>query len=157
MKKLISAAAAVALSATTATKKHAVACVGIFFPPTDLLAFAGDDKEWVGKTEVNRLLRAMAMDLRDPESNEMTLKESLRKLSPALLVSGDEPPFLVIHGDADPVVPLDQSKRLVDALKSKNVPAELIIKKGGGHPWFTIPKEVGVIADWMDERLKNAD
>lgn len=144
-----------ALAATRATDaSHTVACVGIFFPPTDLLVLSGADKQQDTKSEASLLLRAIAMDGRNPKKNSLNLKEALRELSPALLVSGNEPPFLVIHGDADPVVPLDQSQRLVSALTAKEVPAELIIKKGGGHPWLTIPKEVGVIADWMDGRLK---
>lgn len=63
------------------------------------------------------------------------------------------PPFLLIHGDADPLVPLQQSQKMLAALKAKNVPAELIVKAGGGHPWFTIHEEVQVIADWFDKQL----
>ena len=32
------------------------------------------------------------------------------------------------------------------------MPAELIIKKGGGHPWPTIHEEVQVMADWFDKQ-----
>ena len=63
------------------------------------------------------------------------------------------PPFLIIHGDADPVVPLSQSEKLQSALKACNVPCELIVKKGGAHPWPTIHEEVQVIADWLDKQL----
>ena len=33
------------------------------------------------------------------------------------------------------------------------MPAELIVKPGGGHPWLTIHEEVKVIADWFDGHL----
>jgi dipeptidyl aminopeptidase/acylaminoacyl peptidase len=59
----------------------------------------------------------------------------------------------LIHGDADPVVPLQQSRRLVEAVKAAGGSAELIIKKGGGHPWLTIPEEVKTMADWFDRQL----
>ena len=131
--------------------KHRVACVAVFFPPTDLLAFAeaSDSKE----REVDVLLQALGRTMRTIEPEQTPLDEVLRKLSPALMVSGDEPPFLLIHGDADPVVPLEQSERLLKALKEEDVSAELIVKKGGAHPWLTIPVEVAKLADWMDVKL----
>ena len=64
------------------------------------------------------------------------------------------PPFLIIHGDADPVVPLQQSEALLKALKDKEMDAQLIVKPGGGHPWLTIREEVVVSADWLDQKLK---
>ena len=64
------------------------------------------------------------------------------------------PPFLLIHGDADPVVPLQQSQRMLDALNRAGVPAELIVKKGGGHPWLTMHEEVKVMSDWFNRQLE---
>ena len=75
------------------------------------------------------------------------------QISPARLVSAGLPPFLLIHGDADQVVPLQQSQRMLAELKRHDVPAELIVKSGGGHPWLTIPVEVMKLADWFDEQL----
>ena len=63
------------------------------------------------------------------------------------------PPFLLIHGDADPLVPLQQSQAMLAALKAKGVPAELIVKPGGGHPWLTLRVEVAVMADWFGKKL----
>ena len=79
--------------------------------------------------------------------------EKLRQVSPARLVTDKAPPFLLIHGDADPLVPLQQSEKMVAALAAVKVPAELIVKKGGGHPWLTINEEVKVMADWFDKQL----
>jgi len=42
---------------------------------------------------------------------------------------------------------------MLAALKEAGVPAELIVKKGGGHPWPTLHEEVQVIADWFDRQL----
>lgn len=33
--------------------------------------------------------------------------------------------------------------------------SELIVKKGGGHPWLTMNEEVKVLADWFDRQLGN--
>ena len=62
-------------------------------------------------------------------------------------------PFLIIHGDADPLVPLQQSRKMIEVLKAAGGSAELIVKKGGGHPWMTINEEVKVMADWFDQHL----
>jgi len=48
---------------------------------------------------------------------------------------------------------LQQSKKLVETLKAAGGSAELIVKKGGGHPWMTIHEEVKVMADWFDQLL----
>jgi len=39
------------------------------------------------------------------------------------------------------------------ALKKAEVPAELIVKPGGGHPWPTLHEEVAVIANWFEKQL----
>ena len=144
------------LSAVTANDEAAVSAVGVFFPPTDLLAFAGDEIDLNSGGQVNRLLGGLAFSGRLEGVSRNEMKEALEKLSPARLVTGKEPPFLLIHGDADRVVPLKHSQMMIDALKSKDVEAKLIVKAGGGHPWLTIHEEVAVIADWMDEQLKPA-
>ena len=53
--------------------------------------------------------------------------------SPINHVSGDDAPFLVVHGTADPLVHLDQASRFVDALKRAGVEAELVEVEGAGH------------------------
>ena len=50
-------------------------------------------------------------------------------------------------------MPLQQSKKMVDALKAAGGAAELIVKAGGGHPWLTLPEEVEVLATWFDQQL----
>ncbi len=56
-----------------------------------------------------------------------------RKGSPITYVTPDDPPFLLIHGDADPVVPFKQSELMLAALEAKGVDARLIRIGGGGH------------------------
>ncbi len=59
-----------------------------------------------------------------------------RRLSPLTYVRKGLPPILSIHGDADSVVPYDQSVRLTRALKAAGDDAELITVPGG-HQGFT--------------------
>jgi acetyl esterase/lipase len=59
--------------------------------------------------------------------------ELAKKLSPITYPRKGLPPVLSIHGDADPVVPYDQSVRLTKALKAAGDQAELITVPGGQH------------------------
>ena len=76
-----------------------------------------------------------------------------RKVSPALNISRKTPPFIIWHGDADPLVPLQQSEFFVEKLKEAGTDVELHVKAGGAHPWLTIAEEVGHVADWFDAKL----
>jgi acetyl esterase/lipase len=133
--------------------------VGIFFPPTDFLHYRGTAADF-GKDERSaRQIRELVGVTNDPNAKKIddaTLAEMARKISPALLVERKQPPFLIIHGDADPLVPLRQSEHLIEALKKAGGQAKLIVKPGGGHPWPTINEEVKVMADWFDQQLKPA-
>jgi acetyl esterase/lipase len=53
--------------------------------------------------------------------------------SPITHVTPDDPPFLLIHGERDELVPYDQSQLMYDRLVQSNVPAELMIVQRAGH------------------------
>lgn len=57
--------------------------------------------------------------------------------NPITYIDENDPPFLIIHGDADPLVPYCQSLLLDQALKKHGVASELMIVPGAGHggPW----------------------
>jgi acetyl esterase/lipase len=55
------------------------------------------------------------------------------KADPITYVTEDDPPFLIMHGDKDMLVPLHQSELLLDALRKAGVSASLYVVKGGGH------------------------
>jgi len=125
--------------------------VGVFFPPTDFLDYGPvhikvRTDPFLGKTVRALLFRDGFDDLTDEE-----IEKRMIKYSPARRVTSKSPPFLFIHGDTDPLVPLQQSETMVAALKDANVPAELIVKPGGGHPWPTIAEEVQIMANWFDK------
>ena len=63
----------------------------------------------------------------------MTVPDLAHDASALHHVSLDDPPTLIMHGDQDPGVPLDQSVRLADTLKKVGVPVQLEIIKGAGH------------------------
>jgi len=145
------------LVSVTADDKSTVKATGVFFPPTNFLDYRGQKlSEDSPKQHVELVKRFVYPNGGSPASTS-ELIEKLTAVSPALQVTAKAPPFLIIHGDADPLVPLDQSEKLIAALKGAGVPCELIVKKGGAHPWPTIHEEVAVMADWFDKQLVPAN
>lgn len=53
--------------------------------------------------------------------------------SPIQHVSADDPPVLLIHGTADPIVPVSQSRQMASALGDAGVSHQLAILPGAGH------------------------
>jgi acetyl esterase/lipase len=133
--------------------KATVKAVGVFFPPTDFTIFggasAGDSETGISPIAKRVLFSNGVVEGLTKEQ----IHQRLVDISPALLVTKNAPPFLLIHGDADTVVPLEQSTKLQTALQDKEVPVELIIKAGGGHPWLTMHEEIAKLADWFDSKL----
>jgi acetyl esterase/lipase len=66
------------------------------------------------------------------------------------------PPFLVIHGDRDPLVPHHQSELLVAALRSAGVPVTFYTVKGGGHGGFTDPMVEALTRTFFADHLQPA-
>jgi alpha-L-fucosidase 2 len=67
--------------------------------------------------------------------------------SPVNHVTSKAPPFLLIHGDKDEAVPLDQSIRMQKALRAAGVRCDLLVIPNGPHAtgsWHTIPG----VPDW---------
>lgn len=53
--------------------------------------------------------------------------------SPVTYASSDDPPFLILHGEKDALVPIEQSEILLAALQNVGVPAELTRVKNASH------------------------
>jgi acetyl esterase/lipase len=123
-----------------------------FFGPTDLTRMAA-------QTTVKG-----PIDHDSPNAPEAKLiggpvqenKEKAARANPITYVSKDDPPFLIVHGDKDPLVPLGQSEILLDALKKAGVEAELVIIKDGGHggAGFNTRENQDRIAAFFDKHLR---
>lgn len=59
--------------------------------------------------------------------------ESVKDVSPLSFVSDDDPPIMIVHGDADNIVPVEHAERLHKQLKKVGVRTELVIVKDGNH------------------------
>jgi len=90
---------------------------------------------WYGPSDVVNLLsgtnmRTWAVGWLGSQANR---EEMARRVSPITYVRPGLPPVLTIHGDADPVVPYEQSKRLHEALTKAGVQNQLLTIPGGRH------------------------
>jgi acetyl esterase/lipase len=133
----------------------AVAATVAFFPPTDFLQWGNRKVTLETKGRIAEMARQLGGIAATEELTEELLQEKMKAISPAHLVTSACPPLLLIHGDADFIVPIQQSERMLSALREAGVSTKLIVKKGGGHPWITIHEEVAVAADWIDQQLGN--
>lgn len=64
-------------------------------------------------------------------------EHNVTQASPITHVTPDDPPFLLIHGDLDELVPYEQSQLMYDRLVQMNVPAQLVIVKNAGHSFVS--------------------
>lgn len=138
-----------------------VAAVAAFFAPSDLEElFRGDAALEAARQGIvwEELLFRGGLRGRTPEE----VAERMSELSPVRAAASFRqrhpgqapPPFLLVHGDADPVVPLAQSLRLADALRAGGGVADVLVRPGGGHPWPAAAAECAKAAAWLADRLR---
>jgi len=76
-----------------------------------------------------------------------------RLASPVFHVDRKDPPLLMIHGDQDPQVPINQSHELIGAYRTAGIPekAELIVLHGGEHggKGFYDSERIQLVADFL--------
>jgi acetyl esterase/lipase len=86
-------------------------------------------------------------------------KEKTDAVSPVHYVSVDNPPFLILHGTRDALVPFAQSEELAAALEGKGVKVLLQKIPGGGHggPGFNKPALNELVQKFFDRHLKGED
>ncbi|MES1021715.1 alpha/beta hydrolase [Gloeocapsa sp. BRSZ] len=98
--------------------------------------------DWFGPTDFLRINDfPRKLDFTPANSPEAALigglieenQEKAAKANPITYVSKQASPFLIVHGDNDLLVPLNQSQLLFDALQKAEVEVMLEVVKGGGH------------------------
>lgn len=81
--------------------------------------------------------------------------------SPGTYATANDPPFLVVHGEQDPLVPVDQSRRLVAALEKAGVDVTFVPIEGGVHgapfdDYYYGPEARRRLLGFLDRHLKAA-
>jgi acetyl esterase/lipase len=153
-----------------ADQSSAVAGVIDFFGPADLpelisdanvqAGLDGNENRRVACAAVSRLNGGMFPDLTDP-AKAAALRAKAKASSPTTYASKDDVPLLIVHGDADPLVPVDQSRRLYKALKDVGAPVTLAEIPRGQHgapfsDYYDSPEAKKRILAFFDEHVKNA-
>ena len=116
-----------------------VAAVVAFFPPTDLSRYG-----------TQRIRQAFAaMRLTDAEAAEY---------SPIRFVSPAAAPSLIVHGDADTVVPMVEGETMYGALTKAGVPASFIRIDGAGHGFegADLERANAAMVQWFERHLGSA-
>lgn len=116
--------------------------------------------DWFGPTDVAKM-GGMHDNADSPESRLLggpvrENKDKAERANPIAYVSKDDPPFLIMHGDRDNMVPFNQSERLYDALKKVGVDATFKPVKRAGHGTreFDTEESMKFVEDFFDEHLK---
>jgi acetyl esterase/lipase len=106
--------------------------------------------------EFNTPLSPEARLLGGPIQENLALAQ---RANPLHYLSQNCPPFLIIHGEADEVVPIEHSLLLNDVLKNAGVESTLYIVPGGGHGIGDLNEEesskiIKMISGFFDIHLK---
>lgn len=126
-----------------------VTAVAAIAPPTDL---ANWGKESVLVTD-NPQLAMFAPALGTDNTTHEKSTETVAALSPINLVTDKFPPTLIVHGDDDKIVPLQQAQAMDKALDKAGVEHQLVIVPGGGHDEKTFVPGVAKAVEWFKAKL----
>jgi dipeptidyl aminopeptidase/acylaminoacyl peptidase len=140
------------------SRAAAVAC---FFPPTDFLNYGKAGEVALGTGKLSGFKAPFDFRERDAKTgsfieitDEAKRLEIGKQISPVYHVTKNSAPALIIHGDADKLVPIQQAELIIAKLKENQVPCELVVKKGADHGWPGLEKDLVTMAEWFDKYLK---
>ena len=137
--------------------------IGCFFPPTDLLNYGASSENIVDVMQrqggaVDPSFQFYDVDAKTGARRPLTARDDvirmLQEYSPVTHVTTDDPPTILIHGDQDKAVPVQQSRQLISRLSDRNVPARLVVREGVGHAYPGWEADAGLIGDWFDRHLR---
>ena len=127
-----------------------VQCVACFFPPTDFLNYSKPGEDAVGVGVLKSFKAAFG-----PRSDTAEERQKLgHEISPIYFVHSNMPPILIIHGDADTLVPICQAQTFVKRCEEVGSTAKLVVREGKNHGWPELGKDMELFADWFDEHLR---
>jgi acetyl esterase/lipase len=139
------------------SRVQAVAC---FFAPTDFLNYGQEGADAMGTGPLARLKAPFEFQELDPRTHvfvRITDPEKRRaigrEISPIYHISSQSAPTLIIHGDRDRGVPIQQSELFIAALKRARVECKLVVKAGAGHDWQLDRMDMSAVTDWFGKHL----
>jgi acetyl esterase/lipase len=131
-------------------ESSAVQAVAIFFPVTDLLNLgASTENPGDGGPPIH-----FHTAFGSQSTNLAEWKVTGRDNSPIYHLTTNLPPVLILHGDADTLVPLDQSERFAAQAHALGDMVKLVPRHGAKHGWATMVLDLSQFADWFDAYLR---
>ena len=131
-------------------ESSAVQAVAIFYPVTDLLNLGKSTENLGDGGPPKSFVRGFG-----PQSTNLAVWKVIgREMSPIYYVTLNLPPSLIYHGDADTLVPLDQSERFQAEARKAGCTIELVVHHGGKHGWISMFWDLRRFADWFDHYLR---
>lgn len=131
-------------------ESSAVQAVAIFYPVTDLLHLGKSTENPGDGGPPKSFVRAFG-----PRATDMAAwKEIGRACSPIYHVTASLPPTLIYHGDADTLVPLEQSEWFRDRARDVGAHVQLVVHHSGKHGWPSMLLDIRKFGDWFDDYLK---
>lgn len=112
-----------AMAALQTDTKDSVKAVVALYSPTDLVSLA----------KTSNYVPASIRDSVKGTPWEGLVLAGLGQLSPINNVRRDMPPFLLIHGTVDSLVPFQQSKAMCDRMRAAGASCEVYPVRGAGH------------------------
>ncbi|MCC7499328.1 MAG: alpha/beta hydrolase [Bryobacterales bacterium] len=132
-------------------ESSAVQAVAIFYPPTDMLNLGPSTENLGDGGPPKSFVRAFG-----PGAREMSVWRVVgRESSPIYFIHPNLPPILIYHGDADTLVPLEQSERFQRRAEKMGNKVKLVVHHGGKHGWLTMILDERDFVRWFDRYLGN--
>jgi acetyl esterase/lipase len=127
-----------------------VNAVAAIAPPTDLANWGKPAFLLIDDPQMAMFIPALGFDPKGPRNDMEALA---RKLSPITYVNPKYPPTLIVHGDSDKVVPLQQAQAMDQALTRAGVEHKLEVVPGGGHDDKTFGPGLMKALQWFKDKL----
>jgi len=117
--------------------------------------------DWFGPTDFTQMSKFPSnMNHDAPDSPEALLiggpvqenKEKAARANPITYVSRDDPPFLIMHGDQDMTVPMNQSELLATALRRAGAQVTFQVVRNGRHG-FSVAENIGAVREFFGKEL----
>ena len=89
----------------------------------------------------------------DPKAPRNDIVALAHKLSPITYVNAKYPATLIVHGDSDKIVPLQQAQEMDQALGKSGVVHKLDVIPGGGHDMNTFGPGLMKALQWFKDKL----
>jgi acetyl esterase/lipase len=127
-----------------------VNAVAAIAPPTDLANWGKPGFFLTDEPQMAVFIPALGVD---PKAPKVDIQALLQKLSPITYVNPNYPPTLIVHGDSDKIVPLQQAQAMDQALAKARVDHKLVVVPDGGHDGKTFEAGLTQALEWFKQKL----